>query len=791
MKTTTKALICACLLMLSTLGAMAQQQQRFTVSGYVKDEQSGESLIGISIGKPGTTVGTVTNEYGFYSLTLPAGTHELQYSYMGYAPVRMTVDLRSNKRLDIKLASSDTKLNEVVVTGKHQEKNINTLSTSLNKLDIAEIKKLPTLMGEVDVLRTIQTLPGVNTVGEGAASFNVRGGNGDENLILLDEAPVYNSTHMLGFFSVFNPDAVKNINLLKGGFPAEYGGRTASVLDIRMKDGNNQRLGLTGGIGNIFSRLAVEGPLKKDKASFIVAARRSYMDVIMKPFLKGDMKDTKLYFYDLTAKVNFNLNKNNSLFVSTYLGRDVFGFGNQANLNWGNNTASIRWNHIFNDRLFMNLSTYYTKYDYSLEFKSKPEEEVKQRFKWTSNIINYGVKPAFTYYLNASNTLHFGLQGTYYTFKPGKGTTQEGDRHAEITVKDKHAVEGGAYLDHEWKAGDKFGVQYGVRLSGFQFRGKSTAYYYADTTPGIRKRLISAQEFAAGKTIADYYFLEPRLSAKYSLNSTSAIKVAYSRSAQYMHQLSNTASPTPVDIWTPVTNNVKPQLTDQVTAGYFYSAPDGQFEVSGEVFYKTMKDQLDYIDNADLDLNELIEADLLAAKGRAYGLELYAKKDVGKTTGWISYTLSRSERQTPGISLNEWFLNRYDRTHNVNIVVSHEFSKRASLGANWVFASGTPATFADSRLEYQGWDIPYNTTEKRNNYRLKPFHRLDLSFTYKGKQTKRWKGEWVFSLYNVYARRNAYTVYFRQNQDDASKKEAVRLSIIGSIIPGITYNFKF
>ncbi|MGX5820575.1 TonB-dependent receptor [Chitinophaga lutea] len=789
MKTMVNRLLC-CLLLLTAFQASAQQQ-RYTISGYVKDENSGESLIGISIGKPGTSIGTVTNEYGFYSLTLPAGRHEVQFTYVGYAPQKLTIDLNKNLRQDIKLAQSNRQLNEVVITGKEQEKNINTLNTSLNKLDIAEVKKLPTFMGEVDVLRTIQTLPGVNTVGEGAASFNVRGGNGDENLILLDEAPVYNSTHMLGFFSVFNPDAVKNLNLIKGGFPAEYGGRTASVLDIRMKDGNNQRFGLTGGIGNIFSRLAIEGPLQKDKSSFIIAGRRSYMDVMMKPFLKGDMEDTKLYFYDLTAKVNFKLNKNNNLFVSSYFGRDVFGFGGQSDMNWGNNTLSIRWNHIFNNRLFLNLTTYYTKYDYSLAFKSDKKDEVQQSFKWTSNIINYGVKPAFTYYINANNTLHFGLQSTYYTFKPGTGTSNEEGRSMEVTVKDKHALESALYLDHEWKASDKFGVQYGLRASGFQFLGKSTAYYYADTTPGIRKRLISAEDFGAGKTIADYLNLEPRISARYAINNTSAIKAAYSRSAQYMHQLSNTASPTPVDIWTPVTNNVKPQVTDQVTAGYFYSAPGNKFELSAEVFYKSMQDQLDYIDDADLYLNELTEADLLASQGRAYGLELYAKKDVGKTTGWISYTLSRSERKTIGLSRDEWFLNRYDRTHNVNIVMSHEFNQRASLGANWVFASGTPATFADARLEFQDWDIPYNTTEKRNNYRLKPFHRLDLSFTYKGKQTKRWKGEWVLSLYNIYARRNAYSVYFRQNPDDPTKKEAVRLSIIGSIIPGITYNFKF
>lgn len=790
MKRIANRLMPFCLFMLTAFSSPAQQQ-RFTISGYVKDARSGESLIGISIGKPGTSTGTVTNEYGFYSLTLPAGTHEIRFSYIGYTAQQFSIDLTANQRRDIRLEKADRQLNEVVITSRQQEKNINTLNTSVNKLDISEIRKLPTLMGEVDVIRTIQTLPGVNTVGEGAASFNVRGGNGDENLILLDEAPVYNSSHMLGFFSVFNPDAVKNINLIKGGFPAEYGGRTASVLDIRMKDGNNQKFGLTGGIGNIFSRLAAEGPLQKDKSSFIVAARRSYMDVLMKPFLKGDMKDTKLYFYDLTAKVNFNLNKNNNLFVSTYFGRDVFGFGSEANMNWGNNTASIRWNHIFNSRLFLNLTTYYTKYDYSLEFKTDEEESVKQAFKWTSNIINYGVKPAFTYYINASNTLHFGVQGTYYTFKPGTGTSREDERETSIVLKDKHSLEGAVYLDHELKIGDKFGVQYGLRYSGFQYRGKGTAYYYADTVPGIRKRLTGSQNFTSGQNIADYYNLEPRLSARYALNSTSAVKAAYSRSAQYMHQLSNTASPTPVDIWTPVSNNVKPQVTDQVTAGYFYSAKDNQFEASAEVFYKSMQDQLDFIDNAELDLNQYIEADLLAAQGRAYGLELYVKKDIGSTTGWVSYTLSRSERKTPGLSLNEWFINRYDRTHNVNLVVSHEFTKRLSLSGNWVFASGTPATFADARLEFQDWDIPYNTTEKRNNYRLKPFHRLDLSVTWKGKQLKRWKGEWVLSLYNVYARKNPYTVYFRQNPDNPQQKEAVRLSILGTIIPGITYNFKF
>jgi hypothetical protein len=785
-------LLGACLLLMQVRHAYAQQ--KYTVSGYVKDQQNGESLIGISVSKAGTGLGTVTNEYGFYSLTLPAGDHEIQFSYIGYAPIKMSVSLKSNKNLDIKLEKSSSQLSTVTVTGNKQEKAVNTLTTSLNRLDIAQMKKMPTFMGEVDVLRSIQTLPGVNTVGEGANGFNVRGGAADENLILLDEAPVYNSTHMMGFFSVFNPDAVKSINLLKGGFPAEYGGRTSSVLDIRMKDGNNQNFNVNGGISNVFSRLSLEGPIKKDESSFILAARRSYIDILMKPFLKGDMKDTKLNFYDLTGKVNFKLNKNNTLFASGYLGRDVFGFGTQINMNWGNKTATVRWNHVFTNRTFMNLTTFYSNYDYSLKFNNESEKgagEETQAYRWTSNIINYGVKPSFTFYVNAHNSVHFGLQGIYYTFKPGTGTGTEGDESSVKELTQQHGLEAAAYLDHEWKPSSKFGVQYGVRFSAYQYLGKGTAYYYNDTTPGIRRTLTGTKQYGANELIKAYNYLEPRITARYAVTSDHVLKASYARTTQYMHQLSNTASPTPLDIWTPSTNNIQPQVADQYTIGYVYDAPSSVFEISAEAFYKNMEHQLDYIDNANLELNQQIEADLLQSHSRSYGLELMARKDIGTTTGWVSYTLSRSERQTVGISKDEWFLNRYDRTHNLNLVITHELSKRTSLSANWVYASGTPATFADSRLEFQDWDIPYNSTDKRNNYRLPSFHRLDMSLTLKGKQLRRWKGEWVFSLYNVYGRRNAYTVYFRQNEDDPSKKEAVRLSIIGSIIPGITYNFKF
>jgi hypothetical protein len=782
------------LLLFVLFGQYVSAQQRYTISGYVKDQQSGESLIGISVSKAGTGLGTVTNEFGFFSLTLPTGEHELQFSYMGYTSIKMNIPLVENKTLNIKLEKSSSQLSTVTVKGSKQEKAVNTLSTSLNRLDIAQMKKMPTFMGEVDVLRSIQTLPGVNTVGEGASGFNVRGGAADENLILLDDAPVYNSTHMLGFFSVFNPDAVKSINLIKGGFPAEYGGRTSSVLDIRMKDGNNQNMAVNGGIGNIFSRISLEGPIQKDQSSFIIAARRSYVDILMKPFLKGDMKDTKLNFYDVTAKVNFKLNKNNTLFASGYLGRDVFGFGTQVNMNWGNKTATVRWNHVFNNRLFLNLTTFYSNYDYSLGFNNESEKEEgedNQQYKWTSSIINYGVKPAFSYYINTHNSVHFGVQGLYYIFKPGTGTGIEGESTNVKELTQQHGLEAAVYIDHEWKPSSRFGVQYGLRFSGYQYLGKGTAYYYNDTTPGIRKTLIGTKEYGANELIKAYNYLEPRITARYALSDNHAVKASFARTTQYMHQLSNTASPTPLDIWTPSTNNVQPQVADQYTVGYVYDAPSGVYELSAEVYYKNMEHQLDYIDNAELELNQQIEADLLPSHSRSYGLEIMAKKEIGATTGWISYTLSRSERQTTGISQNEWFLNRYDRTHNLNLVLTHEISKRATLSANWVYASGTPATFADSRLEFQDWDIPYNSTDKRNNYRLPAYHRLDLSYTLKGKQLHRWKGEWVFSLYNVYARRNAYTVYFQQDKDDPSKKEAKRLSIIGSVIPGITYNFKF
>jgi hypothetical protein len=648
------------------------------------------------------------------------------------------------------------------------------------------------LLGEVDVIKSIQLLPGVTTVGEGASGFNVRGGNIDQNLVLMDEAPVYNSSHLFGFFSIFNPDAVKDVKLLKGGIPAQYGGRASSVLDIRMKEGNSKKMEVNGGIGTVFTRASIEAPILKDKASFIVAGRRSYIDALVKPFVKSTnvLKKSDFYFYDLTAKFNWRINDKNTLFASGYTGNDVFG-STAFKFNWGNTTATVRWNRIFNSKLFMNLTAFYSNYKYELGFKS---EGSSQKFEWTSNIINYSVKPDFTYYLNSKNTIRFGAQSILFTFKPANAviTSQDG-AVSNISLDKKYGVENAIYIDNEQKITNRFTIQYGLRWSFFNYIGKGTKYYYRDTIPNESKPLDKEETFANGETIQAYNTPEPRFALNYTINDKSSVKLGYNRMSQYLHIVSNTAASTPLDIYTPVTNNVKPLISDQVTLGYFRNFKENMFETSAEIYYKDLQNQLDYVDNANLLLNEYLEADLVQGKGRAYGLELYVKKAKGKLNGWVSYTLSKTERQVRGISNDEWFLSKYDRTHNVNTVLIYDLSKRWSFSANFVYQTGTPASFPTAKVEVQGYLIPYNTDNKRNNYRNTPYHRADIGVTYNFKKndTRRYKQTLVLSVYNVYNRRNAFSIYFRSNADAPLNTEAVRYSVVGSIIPAITYNFKF
>jgi hypothetical protein len=647
-------------------------------------------------------------------------------------------------------------------------------------------------LGEVDVIKSIQLLPGVTTVGEGASGFNVRGGNIDQNLVLMDEAPVYNSSHLFGFFSVFNPDAVKDVKLIKGGIPAQYGGRVSSILDIRMKEGNSKKLEVNGGIGTIFSRLSVEAPLFKNKASFIVAGRRSYIDILAKPILaqrQPDLKDAKFHFYDLTAKFNWRINDKNTVFASGYLGRDVFGAG--FKFNWGNSTATLRWNHIFNSKLFMNMTAFYSNYKYELGFK---DEGSSQKFEWTSNIINYSIKPDFIYYLNSKNTIKFGAQAILFTFKPGNAviTSQDGISN-NISLDQQYGVEYAAYVDNEQKLSNRFTLQYGLRWSVFNYMGKGTKYTYRDTIPNESRPLEKEEKIGEGQTIKSYNNPEPRLAINYTINDKSSVKLGYNRMSQYLHIVSNTAASTPLDIYTPVTNNIKPLIADQITLGYFRNFKDNMFETSAEIYYKDLQNQLDYVDNADLLLNKYLESDLIQGKGRAYGFELYVKKAKGKFNGWVSYTLSKTERQVRGISNGDWFLSKYDRTHNVNTVLIYDLNKRFSFSANFVFMTGTPATFPTAKVEVQGYVIPYNTDNKRNNYRNTPYHRADIGITYnfKSNERKRWKSTLVLSVYNVYNRRNAFSIYFRNNPDYPVNTEAVRYSVVGSIIPALTYNFKF
>jgi hypothetical protein len=778
-------------LIILSLAVFTGKGQTFTISGYVKDSANGESMIGVSVYKKGTTLGALTNVYGFYSLTLPAGQNTIVISYIGYKSRAIDLDLTANASLDVELAQEGATLNEIVVLSEKEDLNVKSMEMGTVKMDMKQISKIPALLGEVDVIRSIQLLPGVTTVGEGATGFNVRGGNIDQNLILLDEAPVYNSSHLFGFFSVFNPDAVKDVKLIKGGIPAQYGGRLSSLLDIRMKEGNSKKLELNGGIGTIFSRFSIEGPIIKDKMSFIVAGRRSYIDILARPILKNRypaLADAKFFFYDLTAKIHYRVNKKNMVFASGYFGRDVFGAG--FGFDWGNATTTLRWNHIFGEKLFLNTTAFYSNYTYKLSFT---DESNDQGFDWNSKIINYSVKPDFSYYPNARNTLHFGGQAIFMEFQPGNAEVSSGSTIRNISLAKKYALESALYADEEFKASNRFSIDVGLRYSMFNFMGEGNAYTFYDTVPNTHKRFRDSTSYGMFETIRRYGNFEPRMSLKYELNDESSIKASYNRMAQYIHIVSNTAAATPLDIWTPSTNNIRPQLADQAALGYFRNLKDNMFETSVEIYYKWMQQQLDYVDNAQLLLNKFLEQDLVQGTGRAYGIELFARKTRGKLTGMVSYTLSKTQRKVSGISNDEWYNNKYDRPHNVSVVLSYTFSKRWDVSSNFVFISGTPNTFPDARFELQGYIQGYNTSGLRNNFRNTPYHRLDFSATYNFKKNdkRRWQSSIVFSVYNAYARKNAFAIYFQSNKDNPVETQAIRYSIVGSIIPALTYNFKF
>ncbi|MCU0358088.1 MAG: TonB-dependent receptor [Cyclobacteriaceae bacterium] len=786
--------------LLVILSLYAYAQDRATLSGYVKDATDGEALIGATVQVRTAGTGTVTNVYGFYSITLARGTYEVEVSYVGYTTLVKTVELNANVRLDLELTPQSSQLQEVVISGTAERSMVETVQMSVNKIDIGTIKKIPAFLGEVDVIRSLQQLPGVSTVGEGASGFNVRGGNVGQNLVLLDEATVYNASHLLGFFSVFNPDAVKDVKLYKGGIPAQYGGRISSLLDVRMKEGNNKEHELNGGIGTIFSRLSFEGPMSKGRGSYIVAGRRSYIDVLARPFVDVLNDGARLNFYDFTGKVNYNLNARNRVYLSGYSGRDNFFFAENQGFSWGNNTATLRWNSILNDRLFLNVSGIYSKYDYALQFG----EDERDYFKWNSSISNYTFKPNFSYFISSNNEVSFGAEGIYYTFEPANASGASSGEVVDISLPRKYNLETAVYISNSQKIASNLNVEYGIRYSWFWGFGPGNEYIYNDTTAGVRRTPVQTIPFGKGEVKSQYGNWEPRFSMQWQVNSNSSVKASYARMAQYLHLISNTTASNPLDVWTPTTNNIRPEIGDQVALGYFRSlGQEKNYEFSVEAYYRKAQNQIDYIDGADLLINEFLEGDLLSGEGRAYGVEFYLEKKTGRFNGWIAYTLGRTELKIDGINRGEWYPARFDQTHNLKLTGFYELSRRWTLTGAFTLLSGTPTTFPTSRYIMQGILIPYNANDTRNNVRIPAFHRLDLSARLDGKTVKKNGKErkntdyWVFGLYNVYARKNPFSIYFSQSDErippagQSIESQARQLSIIGTIVPAISYNFTF
>jgi hypothetical protein len=770
-------------------------QEKFTLSGTITDNQSNETLIGVNIIIPEIQSGTMTNEYGFYSITLDEGTYNVQISYLGFKTISETIELNADKTKNFKLTEAAESLDEVVITEDVEELNIKKPQMSVNSLSIKTIKNMPVVLGEVDVIKSITLLPGVTNAGEGSSGFNVRGGAADQNLILLDEATIFNSSHLFGFFSVFNPDAIKDIKLYKGGIPAKYGGRVSSVLDIYQKEGNSKEFHMNGGIGLISSRLLAEGPIKKDKGSFLLGGRSSYAHLFLPLF---DI-DNIAYFYDLNTKLSYRLNDNNSIYLSGYFGRDVFELADSFENTYGNTVVNFRWNHLFSDKLFSNLSLIYSDYYYGLKLDFV-------EFDWESGIRNFNLKYDFKHYLSNNFKLEYGLNSTYYKFNPGEiNPTTESSGINPFKLIDKYALENALYIDAEHKLTNKLSVSYGARFSMFHRLGQDELNVYENNNPvtfnediGIYEKAepIGTETFDKSDVIESFSNIEPRLALAYQLNDNSSIKASYNRMSQYLHLLSNTNSPTPLDVWTPSGKYVKPQLLDQVAVGYFRTFKDNLFSLEVESFYKTIQNRIDYIDGADLIANNAIEQVILNGEARAYGLEVLFRKNEGKFTGWLAYTLSKSEQKTSGrtatetgVNNGEWYKTAFDKTHDVSITANYELNKKWSFSSNFLFQTGQAATFPNGQYQYNGIVIP--SYESRNSSRLPAYHRLDIAVNYnpKPESTKKFKGEWVFGIYNVYNRRNAASITFRENRMSGTN-EAVRLAIFG-IVPSVSYNFKF
>jgi outer membrane cobalamin receptor len=766
------------LVILGSLVITLNAQQNVTLSGYVRDAETGEGLLGSTIYVEELETGAITNMYGFYSISLPPGKYTFRYSYVGYTNLLSQVEIDENLTSDIELAPALTEMEEVVIYSEASDKNIKEPEMSVVKLSPSKTKVIPVILGEQDILKTIQLLPGVNSGTEGTTGFYVRGGGADQNLIILDEAPVYSASHLMGFFSVFNSDAIKDLELYKGNAPAEYGGRLSSVLDIHMNDGNSKKFTTSGGLGLLSSRLTLESPIVKDKGSFIITGRRSYADMFMIFSKNRTRANTDLYFYDLNAKANYKINDNNRVFLSGYFGRDVFEIKDLFDLKWGNGTGTLRWNHVFGNRLFLNSSLIYSNYNYGFGYNFS-----NNMLFIRSNIRDINLKEDFQFFIDTRNTLKFGFNAIHHTFGPGTISADNNAYFNTAFMDKKQAIESAAYFSHKVDLSNQVKLTYGLRYSSFVGVGPDTVYTY-----NANDEITQSETFNEGDIVNRYGVLEPRATVNFIVNDNSSVKLSYARNAQYIHLLSNSSASLPTDVWLPSSKNIQPQIADQFALGFFRNFKSNMFETSIEAYYKRLQNQIDYQNGAELLLNKNVESQLVFGKGQAYGIELYAKKRKGKLTGWIGYTISRTEKSIDAIDGGDWYPARHDRTHDVSVVAMYQLNEKWNVSANWVYNTGNAVTFPSGKYKIGGFTVPVYT--KRNAYRMPDYHRLDIAATYTPKKRRRYESSWNFSLYNAYGHRNAFSISFRENKNDPSKTEAVRLALF-QMVPSITYNFKF
>ncbi len=754
---------------------MAQIKENCTFSGIISNSESGETLIGATvIIKELKTIGASSNAYGFYSITIPPGIYTVAVQYLGFKVKIDTLRLDRNMTVNFALEPEPIREGEVVVSGERANENVTSTNMSTNNLQVKQIEAVPVLLGEKDIMKTIQLLPGIEATGEGSTGFYARGGGADQNLILLDEAPVYNPSHMLGFLSVFNSDAIKDVTVMTGGIPAEYGGRLSSVVDVRSNDGNEKDFGVIGGIGLLASRLTIDGPIVENQGSFIISGRRTYADLFLRLSSDTAINRVRLYFYDLNAKANYNLGDKDRIFLSGYFGRDNFSYPNLFGFNWGNATGTLRWNHIFGDKVFSNTSLIYSDYGYVNDVGSNPNQ-----FEITSGIRDENFKTDFQYFLNSGNTLSFGINSIYHTFLPGSITAGPGVNVNNISIEQKYALENAAYISDDAGILQNIKLNYGLRLSSFSLLGPGNIFSYDN-----EGNILDTTNYGAGKFIKTFISLEPRVAATLILDSANSIKSSYSRTAQYLHLLTNSTSTNPSDLWIPSTNNVPPQYADQVDIGYFKNIDDDNYEGSLVLYYKAMQNLIDYKNGADLQLNPTVESLLLFGKGWSYGAEFLLKKKFGPLTGWLAYTLSKTDEQFAQINEGQPFPATQDRTHDISIVVIYDLNNSWTFGATWVYYTGNAITFPSGNYMIDGRLVPYYTS--RNAYRMPAYNRLDLSATWNINA----HSDLNFSLYNAYDRMNPYSISFEQVPGNPNQTEALQTTIF-PIMPSVSYDFNF